>query len=227
MPNIRRGVALAVEDAARAVPACITSRNGSDIATPAPWRKRRRDRAWRVAMNGARDFMFMRSWRRSASFGLEQLAANVFFDQRADAVLARSRALQNPLELRAVGEAHRRARGEYHQLSGEIAGDGHLVAQDEALELFYIAEGAPVRQFAGGVDGKPVVKRECLTVQAIAGLGLHVLGDRAVAVAARTHHIETLERESRRIHLDVARRATRIVAVLGELLADGHRAADI
>src|SRR6186713_1217119 len=47
MPNIRRGLALGAseEDAARTNRDCIASSNGSDIATPTPRRKRRRDRA--------------------------------------------------------------------------------------------------------------------------------------------------------------------------------------
>src|SRR5688572_25982911 len=71
------------------------------------------------------------------------------------------------------------------------------------------------------------MKGECLAIQPVPRHRLHGLGHRPVAVAARTHHVETLQRKARRIHLDVAGRATWMVAVPGELLADGHRAADI
>jgi hypothetical protein len=46
MPNIRRGAAFAASGdvvAAYTALGCITSRSGSDIATPAPCRNRRRE----------------------------------------------------------------------------------------------------------------------------------------------------------------------------------------
>src|SRR6185295_3177448 len=114
-------------------------------------------------------------------------------EDEARAVLARACKLQDPLELLAVGEAYGRARSVDHQLLGEVSGDGHFVAHDEALEFLYIAESAAIGHLAGGVDGKTVVKGECLAVQPEAGLGLHVLGDGPVAFAMRPHHVETLQ----------------------------------
>src|ERR1044072_5698658 len=107
MPSIRRGVEAVTEfAAARAAVGCIASRNGSGIATPTPWRKRRRERAWRVAMRGARNFIGMMRARRRVSLGLEQFALDDFLDEGAHAVLALLRPLQDALQFVAVGVAH-------------------------------------------------------------------------------------------------------------------------
>jgi hypothetical protein len=62
MANIRRGFAFGEsgddeDDAARAKPGNIDSRNGSESAMPAPRRNRRRESGVRVETNGPEDAM--------------------------------------------------------------------------------------------------------------------------------------------------------------------------
>ena len=54
-----------------------------------------------------------------------------------------------------------------------------------------------------------------------------VVAEGAVAVAPAAHHVEALQGEAGRVDLGVAGVAGLPGAVLGELLADGGRAADV
>src|SRR5262245_55665181 len=76
----------------------------------------------------------------------EQLALHQRVNEAPHAVMAGTGALQNVLNLFAVGEADRGAGGIDRQLPDEIAGDLLLVGEQQLFELAHVAELSAVRQ---------------------------------------------------------------------------------
>ena len=104
---------------------------------------------------------------------------------------------------------------------------GRSSSDQQPLELAHVLERPAVGQRAGRIDRQGVMERERLPVHAEAPDRRDLLGHRPVALAVAAHHVEALQREARRVHLAVAGGAARVGAVLLQLLADRHRAADI
>src|SRR6267143_1779398 len=73
-----------------------------------------------------------------------------------------------------------------------------FVLEQQLFQLANVAELPAVGEFAAGVHGQPVVKREFLSALGDA-LCQFALGLRTIAVAPAAHHVEILQRETRRI----------------------------
>src|SRR5438046_3520559 len=92
----------------------------------------------------------------------EQFALHQFVDEAADAVMAGTGAFQDLLDRFAVGEMDRRAGGINRQLPREVAGELFFVVEQELFQFANVAEFPAVGQFAAGVHGQRLVKRQIL-----------------------------------------------------------------
>src|SRR5438105_7023733 len=160
------------------------------------------------------------------SFVPEQFALQQFVNEAADAVMAGAGAFQDLLDRFAVGEMDRRAGGIDRQLPRQVAGELFFVREQELFQLENVAEFPAVGKFTAGVHGQRVVEREFLSAFGDAPRQF-AFGLRTIAVAPAAHHIKVLQREPRRINLGVAGVAGFQGAMFVELLADGHRAANV
>src|ERR1043165_2155001 len=68
-------------------------------------------------------------------FVQEQIALHDFANETLDTVVTRTGALENLLDLGAVGEAHRSARRIDGQLLGEIAGNLLFVVEEQLFQF--------------------------------------------------------------------------------------------
>src|SRR4051812_39743795 len=104
----------------------------------------------------------------------------------------------------------------------EITSDLRLILENQPLEFSDVVELPPVRQLAVGFNGQRVMKIKRPAVLALTEIGNLVLVVSAIAIAPAPHDIEVFQGEALRIDLVMTGGATRVGAMLVELLADGH-----
>src|SRR5687768_5046188 len=168
MPNMRRGGAPAErgdnDSAARLERPTIESRNGSDRAMPAPWRKRRREIACRVWTKGEAPVLFVNGFMEMDSLHLEQFTLHDFMHDGAEAKLPGTGKLDDFFDLFAIGEAHWGARRVGNQLLRHIARKEQFLLRQQLFEFADVFELATVGQFTGAIDRQGIIKREGLAI---------------------------------------------------------------
>ncbi len=166
MPNIRRGAGAGASRRARTARR-IDSRNGSDIATPEPRRKRRREIGRRLDANGAVDRDPVCAFIADLSYLFRNRSlCTIAWTRLRTPYWLRLRRVEDLLDLLPVGEPHRRAGGEDRQLPGQVPRDRPFVLDQQPLELAHVLERPAVGQLAGRIDRQAVVERERLPVHA-------------------------------------------------------------
>jgi hypothetical protein len=103
-----------------------------------------------------------------------------------------------------------------------------LIGQQQLLQITDVREAAAIRKYARGIDWQGIVEsKRLLSVLSAAFDGGHVFIDSPIAAAPTAHNVETLEGKAGRFDSAVTGGATRIGAMLIQLLPHGDGAANI
>ena len=113
----------------------------------------------------------------------EEVTLDEFVDERAHAVVARARALEDCFDVGAITESHGGTGRINGELLGEVAGELGFVGEQETLEFADVGKLPAVGHFAAGIDGEGLMKDEFLATVTETFFRWRPVARRAVAVA--------------------------------------------